>query len=107
MPKYVVLSDGSGNSEQITINPLPSQYMRYDLTTPFLGATYLTLTMPPATGGGGDSVNWYINGDANYGITEFQAFAFVPEPASVGLMVLGAGLFLQRRRSGACGAARG
>ena len=100
MPKYVVLSDGNGHSEQITINLLPSQYMRYDLTTPFLGATYLTITMPPATGTGADSADWFINGDANYGITEFQAFAFVPEPASVGLVALGAGLLLQRRRSG-------
>ena len=43
------------------------------------------------------SGNWYINGDVNFGLVNFQAFAPVPEPATMALLVLG-GLAMLRRR---------
>ena len=85
MPKFVTITDSHSQSAVITNEPLLSQYGRYKLAQPFTQTTSLTITMPPAAGTSADATNWYINGDANYGITEFQAF---PPPPKGTLMTL-------------------
>jgi len=97
MPKTVTVSDSHAISEVITLDGIPAQYMRYTLHHPFVDTDLLTLTFPTATGTGSDSSNFYLNGDANYGLTEFQAFAPVPEPTSIALLG-GCGLLLAARR---------
>lgn len=96
LPRFITVSDSHGNSEVVTLAPLfPAQYMRYTLTTPFLDTTSLTITFPD----GSNTANWYINGDSNFGMTEFQAFAStIPEPATLALMALGGLLIASRRR---------
>jgi len=91
VPRTVTVSDSNGNFEVINIDDRFLQYGRYKLTTPF-DTTFLRLTFPD----GSNAANFFISGDSNYGVTEFQAF--IPEPASAGLLVLG-GLIMKRRRS--------
>ncbi|MCL2700914.1 MAG: PEP-CTERM sorting domain-containing protein [Phycisphaerae bacterium] len=63
-----------------------TQYMRFTLDETFVDIVSLTLSIPMPDGNYG-----YL------GITEFQAFAVVPEPATMTLLALG-GLTLLRRR---------
>ncbi|MCL2700510.1 MAG: PEP-CTERM sorting domain-containing protein [Phycisphaerae bacterium] len=95
-PKWVmIVPDGDlSRAQQIWIQEGMSAYGRYELPGgPMVGVTELTLLMPP----GDDADAWVIRGDKYYGITEFQAFAPVPEPATMTLLALG-GLAMLRRR---------
>ena len=104
-PKWVTieakLENGKTISQPVPLNPNLTQYGRYDLDIPLFDVVQLKLIMPPddAVGiaNGGESANWKVNDTRNYGITEFQAFAPVPEPATMVLLVLG-GLAMPRRR---------
>jgi hypothetical protein len=96
VPKFVTVSDSNGNSQQVTLDPHTLQFGQYALTTPFLGTTSLTVTLPV-----GAANYWQTNTpDVFTGVTEFQAFAAVPEPASLGLLAFGGlGLLGRRRRA--------
>ena len=98
LPKWVDIGDGT-RTERIYISEVSTQYCRYELSAPFLSPAYLTVTMPPADGTSADAANWWIFNDANYGITEFQAFATaIPEPVTMTLLTLGGLTLLRRRR---------
>ena len=93
-PKWVTVSDGLGNSEIVYIDETLTQYGRYELSGPFVDILSLTVTMPPT-----DGDNWWINdGGTTFGITEFQAFAAIPEPVTMSLLALGGLAMLRRRR---------
>jgi hypothetical protein len=95
IPKFVNILDSNGGSQTITLAPDQLQYGRYTLASPIANTTSLTLQFPD----GGDPNNFFINGDANYGVTEFEAFAVIPEPASFGIVCgLGVLALTARRR---------
>ncbi|MCL2700727.1 MAG: PEP-CTERM sorting domain-containing protein [Phycisphaerae bacterium] len=109
IPRWVVISGYNSTtdtlySERIDFdvedNPtlaLLIQYGRYDLPTVFEDVDWLKLTFPPSDGTSADAANWWLNGDQNFGVVEFQAFGVIPEPATMTLLALG-GLALLRRR---------
>jgi len=120
VPKWVILSDSSGNELKVFVDEEVPQYNRYDqgyrfdengeivgeavwFDSLFVDTESLTLTFP--TWGTNDTDNWWV-GDIYFGLAEFQAFAdrvpaydvkAVPEPATLTLLALG-GLALLRRR---------
>ncbi|MCL2700511.1 MAG: PEP-CTERM sorting domain-containing protein [Phycisphaerae bacterium] len=95
-------ANNSTATQRIHLTKEMVSYGRYTLPDgPFVDAVKLTLTMPP---GAGDeeamAANWWLNGraaDLNFGLTQFQAFAPIPEPATMTLLALG-GLAMLRRR---------
>jgi len=106
-PKWVtleaLLEDGRVISQRVDLNKDLAQYGRYELDTPLFDVKELKLILPPDDVPAGvlstETDNWKLNGgNANYGLTEFQAFApAVPEPATMSLLALG-GLVLLRRK---------
>jgi len=94
VPKFVTLTDSFNNSQIVTLDPDSLQFRRYILSTPIVGTSSLTMTFPVGT----NTADWYLVSDANYGVTEFQAFGPVPEPATVGLFGIGACVLVRRRR---------
>ena len=96
-PKWVTISDGVF-TETIMISEVSTQYCRYELKHTFLNPASLTITMPPAAGDATDAANWWILGDKNYSVSEFQAFYVVPEPLTMTLLAAG-GLAMLRRRT--------
>jgi len=92
MPKFITLTgSGFGQSQVITLDADSMHYRRYLFGTAW-DTTFLKITFPDD----GNAANWDITGsDNNYGVTEFQAF--LPEPASLGLVV-GGMMFVGARR---------
>jgi hypothetical protein len=95
LPKYVTLLY-DGGEEDIWLSGLENRmpYGRYWLDQP-VTTSFLTLQFPE----GSDTTAWYLGGDINYGVVEFQAF--VPEPTTGAMLLLalvGAALCGGRRR---------
>jgi len=90
-----IVPDGDlSRKQRIELEPGMLAYGRYELPDgPLVGVTELTLLMPR----GDDLSAWIVRNDRNFGITEFQAFAAVPEPATMTLLTIG-GLALRRRK---------
>lgn len=100
IPRYVTL-EYDGGSQRVDLVPDPLQYGQYQLDTLIRDTTFLRIVFPEGT----SAADWSLHGDVNYGITEFQAFNWVPEPSAFALAGLGlAGLGLvgwRRRNNGA------
>lgn len=89
-PKFVTLVglDAGDNviaSQQVDVYET-LQYGRY-FVSGFTNVSKLRLDFPNGSNNG----DWYNRADANYGVTEFQAFYAVPEPASLALLACGGG----------------
>ena len=99
-PKFIVL-EYDGGSQQVDLWGDKFQYARYTLSTPITDTSFLRVVFPDGSIAG----DWYLNGDANYGITEFQAFnvetAIIPEPVTMGAIALalaGLGGYVRKRK---------
>ena len=126
IPKWVIISDGDGHNLRVTIDSMMCQYNRYDQGLPcdadgnvlggdpvyfdtvFKNTASLKLTFPEWIDledepgwRAKNSDNWWINtsGTSGYfGLSEFQAFAAIPEPATMSLLALGGLAVLRRKR---------
>jgi len=88
-----ILVSYDGGSEIIQLRGDNLQYGTYDLAGP-VTTSFLTITMPD----GSSSAGWFFDGaDQNYGLTEFQAFEVIPEPASIAFIGCGLLTILSRR----------
>jgi len=83
---------------EVDIDPILWHYCRYDLTKygnkeVFEGIGRLTIMFPDSS-----ASNWNGSTSNFYGLVEFQAFAPIPEPATMSLLALGGLALLRRRR---------
>ncbi len=94
MPKFVTL-EYDGGSQRVDLVGDRFQYARYLLNTPIVGTSFLRVVFPD----GGNTGDWHIFQNSDYGVTEFQAFYVIPEPSAFLLAALGmVGLAFGRRR---------
>jgi len=96
-------SNGKTATQRIDLRGEMLAYGRYDLPEgPFYDVVKLTLTMPKGVDDPDNDYfvkdNWWLYGDINYGFTQFQAFAAVPEPMTLTLLAAGGLALLRRRR---------
>lgn len=95
MPRFVTL-EYDGGSINLPVEDL-LQYQRWDLPGPVV-TSFARILMPEGVATG----DWFLHNDANYGITEFQAFESlmtVPEPATGPLMLACLACLLVWRRA--------
>ena len=121
IPKWFYVTGSGGQMLKVDVNPMMAQYNRYyegenaageivSFESVFPATDWLKITFPPTleknpdlTGPTVDATAasnryWVLGNSYGFTLTEFQAFAPIPEPATMSLLALGGVALLRRRK---------